>query len=62
MEKPDILGVKIKGVRQTRNIDIFIEVEDSAESRSNLSSAIRKAVGVEDNVRKLVPRTEVQIK
>lgn len=59
--KPDTLGVKIKGVRQTRSGDVLIEVKSEGEGRSKLSSAIRGAVGEAGYVRELVPRTEVEI-
>lgn len=59
--EPGTLGVKVKGIRKTRNGDVLIEVQGETEGRNKLSSAIRGVVGGKGNVRELVPRTEVEI-
>lgn len=59
--KPYTLGIRIKGVRQTKSSDVFIEVQSKAEGKSKLTCAMKEAVGVKGNVRELVPCTEAKV-
>lgn len=59
--KPDTLGVKISGIRESRKKEILIKVCPTADGRSKLSSAIREAVGDETSMRKLVTGMEVEV-
>lgn len=44
------LGVKLKGVKQTRNSGVIIEVGNAAMGRTKSSSAIKVAVGNVGNI------------
>lgn len=59
--KPNTIGGKIKGIRQTWSGGVLIMVRSEAEGRWKLTPAIKEAVGRRENVRKLVPHTEVEI-
>lgn len=54
-------GVKIKGVRETRNREVLIEVGSMPEEETKLSSATAAAVRKCGVVCHLVPKTEDEI-
>lgn len=54
--KPKTLGVKIRGIRLTRNGEVLVAVGPAAHDKSKLAAAIR--VAVEESDRKLRPPCE----
>ncbi|XP_033222627.1 uncharacterized protein LOC117176484 [Belonocnema kinseyi] len=59
--KPEVLGVKIRGVRQTRNGEVLVELGPASENRATFSAAIIEAVGERGKVSELVPHVEVEV-
>ena len=58
---PKELGVKIRGIRETRMKNLLVEVKCAAEDRGRLNSAFCDAVGESRSVRHRVPTIEVKI-
>lgn len=57
----DTVSLKIRGIRRTRNGNVFTEVGSDAEGRAKMSSAIMEDVGNGEDVRELIPRIEVKV-
>ncbi|XP_033222626.1 uncharacterized protein LOC117176483 [Belonocnema kinseyi] len=56
------MGVTVKGIRETRNGDVLVEISASVEARNKFSEALTAAVGQDGQVRQLVPKASLDIR
>ena len=59
--KLDELGVTVHGIRDTRSIDLLIELKCSKEGRGRLDTSLKEVFAASGTVRHLIPRIEVEI-